>query len=266
MKQGLSGYVPIRNGFKLDYCFQEAVQSLLPVCDEVIISVGLTDNEKANGDDGTLLAALALANSNGKIRVVEDRWAEAVGDPTMLKRWLNRIRAECRFTSQITLDADEVLDPGSYGRVRQIVGSGESLWFYRINLWRDPWHEAPWGTVCGEFVARAGPTSYEMVSDGPENPEVPIRTQGRREDSLVIWHLGFLRRPQAFFDKSKVMQWHLHNCYDPRLRRAEEENRDWVKDCPFVDAGSGKEIPLRTHGKLLPESIKPWLRERGHQL
>jgi hypothetical protein len=42
----LGGLVCIRNGFRLGYCFVEAVQSLLPICDEVVIC-------DCDSDDGT---------------------------------------------------------------------------------------------------------------------------------------------------------------------------------------------------------------------
>jgi glycosyltransferase involved in cell wall biosynthesis len=42
----LAGILCIRNGLKLDYCFREAGQSLLGVCDEVVIC-------DSDSDDGT---------------------------------------------------------------------------------------------------------------------------------------------------------------------------------------------------------------------
>lgn len=264
--QGCSGYVPVRNGLRLDYCFELACASLLPVCEEVIISVGLTEKEEAEGDDGTLARAHELAARNAKIRVVTDRWVDAVNDPTMLRRWLNRIREQCRYNSQLTLDADEVLDPCSHDFIRRCVGAHKCAWAYRVNLWRDPLHIAPHDTCCGQYVARLGPTSYIMPSDGPEVPELPIREEALRDPAFIVWHLGFLRKPEAFFAKSKVMQWHLINSYDSRLTRAEEEKVDnWWELCHWYNAdGSVRELPA--HGLTVPDQIKPWLRERGHSI
>ena len=63
----ISGFTFIRNGLKLDYPFIEAIKSILPVCDEMIIVVG-------NSDDGTKEAILAL--DEPKIKIIETVWDE----------------------------------------------------------------------------------------------------------------------------------------------------------------------------------------------
>ena len=55
------------------------------------------------------------------------------------------------------------------------------------------------------------------------------------------------------------MQRALHNCYDPRLTKAEESGEDWVKMTPFNQ-------PLDPYSGMHPEIIKPWLRERGFEI
>ena len=61
----ISGFTFIRNGILLDYPFLEAIQSVLPICDEFVVAVG-------DSTDGTKDAILNL-NSN-KIKIVDTVW------------------------------------------------------------------------------------------------------------------------------------------------------------------------------------------------
>lgn len=65
----VSGFTFIRNGVKYDYPIVEAIQSILPVCDEVVVCVG-------NSDDNTF----ELINNIGspKIRIIESVWDDSL--------------------------------------------------------------------------------------------------------------------------------------------------------------------------------------------
>src|ERR1700731_2922267 len=103
----ISGYVCIRNGFNLDYCFQESIRSLLPVCDEVVVS-------DAESDDGTRQELEDWARVEPKLRIITYPWPNPKGDVTWWTTWLNVTRGFLRYPMQLTVDADEVLDPLSY--------------------------------------------------------------------------------------------------------------------------------------------------------
>jgi len=62
------GFSFVRNGVKFDYPFEEAIRSILPVCDEVIVAVG-------NSDDDTLARVKAI---DPKIKVIETIWDESL--------------------------------------------------------------------------------------------------------------------------------------------------------------------------------------------
>lgn len=267
---GLSGFVPIRNGIDLDYCFEEAIRSLLPVCDEVIAC-------DAESTDGTGSRLEAWAQAEPKLRIIRYPWPELpspdqverddltrpAGNPRMLIKWLNFAREECRFDTQITLDADEVLDPRAYNEVRNAINDRIPRWFRRINFWGSPNWEAPHGTVCGEKVVKMGPTVMETCSDEPRPEGEPeIRRLAIDGPNLVVWHLGFLREQKAFLRKSRVMQAALHNCYDPRLRDAEKTGRDWWDCSPFP---ADKPLLPINEWSAFPDYVKTWLERRGHR-
>jgi glycosyltransferase involved in cell wall biosynthesis len=61
----ISGFSIIRNGFQYDYPFLEAIQSILPICDEFVIAIG-------DSSDGTRAAVVAL--NSPKIRIIDTVW------------------------------------------------------------------------------------------------------------------------------------------------------------------------------------------------
>ncbi len=252
LKRGLSGYLSIRNGNSLDYAWQLAVQSMLPVCDEVVIC-------DSDSTDGTREEADAWSARDSKVRVVNYPWPKPRGDVWMLMRWLNFTRQHLRYDMQITLDADEVIHPHSYPEIRRAVAERGSRWFRRLNFWRDAQSLIPEGQVCGVNVARLGPTELEMPSDNAEphpGGEPEIRKRAAYHPKLLICHLGFLRKQPAFFAKSKVMQAALLDTYDPQLAKAEETGVPWHT----LSNGNLALVPYTgTH----PEIVRPWLTERG---
>ncbi|GAB4253340.1 MAG: hypothetical protein Kow0079_08790 [Vicingaceae bacterium] len=65
----VSGFTIVRNGIKYDYPFIESIQSILPVCDEMIVAVG-------NSEDETLEA---IKNINSpKIKIIETVWDDSL--------------------------------------------------------------------------------------------------------------------------------------------------------------------------------------------
>jgi hypothetical protein len=64
----VSGFTVIRNAIKYDYPILEAIQSILPLCDEVVVAVG-------NSDDNTLEL---IQNIDPKIRIIETIWDDSL--------------------------------------------------------------------------------------------------------------------------------------------------------------------------------------------
>lgn len=65
----VSGFTFIRNAIKLDYPIVEAIQSILPLCDEVIVAVG-------NSEDNTL--GLIQSIDPTKIKIIETVWDDSL--------------------------------------------------------------------------------------------------------------------------------------------------------------------------------------------
>ena len=65
----VSGFTFIRNALKYDYPIVEAIQSILPICDEFIVAVG-------NSEDATLALIQNIASS--KIKIIETTWNDSL--------------------------------------------------------------------------------------------------------------------------------------------------------------------------------------------
>jgi len=65
----VSGFTFIRNAIQLDYPIVEAIQSILPLCDEVIVAVG-------NSEDDTL--ALIQSIDPTKIKIIKTTWDDSL--------------------------------------------------------------------------------------------------------------------------------------------------------------------------------------------
>ena len=65
----VAGFTIVRNAIKYNYPIVEAIESVLPICDEFIIAVG-------NSDDGTL--ELMRSIKSDKIRIIETVWDDTL--------------------------------------------------------------------------------------------------------------------------------------------------------------------------------------------
>lgn len=251
----ISGFVCVRNITKLDYCAELAIKSLLPICDEVVVSDG-------QSDDGTFEFLVNWAKSEPKLRIVTYPWPNPHRDITWWTTWLNTTRELLQHPMMLQLDADEVLDPNAYPAILEAAQTGKSLWFERLNFWKDAQHLAPKGKVCGDQVVRFGPSDLWLPSDEPHpegEPTLRVKAgwppDGDR--SRRIFHYGFLRKEQAMIEKVRVVNGAFFGTMDERLIKAEQQGTPWVNE---IDMGG----PLQTFFEPHPEIAVPWLEERGY--
>ena len=67
----VSGFTFVRNAIRYDYPVVEAIQSILPLCTELVVAVG-------NSDDDTLQLIRSIPSD--KIRIIETEWDDNVRD------------------------------------------------------------------------------------------------------------------------------------------------------------------------------------------
>lgn len=251
----ISGYICIRNAIELDYCFTEAVCSLIPVCDEVVICEG-------ESTDGTLEECKRLERMDSRVRVITYPWKNPVADIKFYTDWINYARERLRFPMQLNIDGDEVLCPGSYPMILKSAAAGASMWFHRLNFWKTSKIIAPWGRVCGHAVARLGPTELWMPSDEPHpegEPEIRLRAgwPPAWDPTMRMFHYGYIRNHESLLLKVKVIEEAFFGTCDKRVAVSRESGThilDLVEmDRPFLDYTGDH-----------PSVAHDWLRARGH--
>lgn len=89
----------VANALKLDFPILEALGSILPLCDELIVNVGPSD-------DGTLDLVRGLADP--RLRIIEGRWDRSIGS-AMLAVETQRALDAARGDWAIYIQADEIL-------------------------------------------------------------------------------------------------------------------------------------------------------------
>jgi hypothetical protein len=95
----LSGFTIVRNAIKLDFPVEASIRSILPVCDEVVVDVGRSEDETLE---------LVRSIRDPKLRIVEAEWDMSRRNTVLGHETLRAMRA-CRFPWGIYIQADEVL-------------------------------------------------------------------------------------------------------------------------------------------------------------
>ncbi|GAB3866435.1 hypothetical protein GCM10028824_07000 [Hymenobacter segetis] len=106
------GFTFVRNAIKYDYPVLESINSLLPLCDELIVAVG-------NSEDDTL--GLIQKINSPKIRIIETVWDDSLREGGRVlavetDKALAAVPADADWA--IYLQADEVLHEADYAAIR----------------------------------------------------------------------------------------------------------------------------------------------------
>lgn len=250
----LGGNVTIRNGFALDYCWQEAVKSLLPICDEVVIC-------DIESDDGTKEAIHEWCRRDDKITPVSMKWTDPRGDNQWWPEALNYARQHLSTDMHIQLDADELLHEEDYPHIKEASNTGRTFFFQRLNFFKDHRNLIPEGVCCGTKVIRMAKKDTVLPSDYPYEPARQAMAEAQ-PSGFRIFHYGFLRRREAFFKKEREVLRIWANTYDSRLEAAERYEGNWF-EMPGVTGWESRLVPYTgTH----PTLAKEWLRNRGYSI
>ena len=95
----ISGFTIIRNALKLDFPVEASIRSILPICDELVVNVGRSEDE-------TLVLVRAIADP--RIRILETEWDMSRRNTVLGHETLRAMRA-CTHRWGVYIQADEVL-------------------------------------------------------------------------------------------------------------------------------------------------------------
>lgn len=111
----VSGFTFVRNAIKYDYPIVEAIQSILPLCDEVVVAVGRSDDD-----------TLGLVRSVGspKLRILETVWDDTLREGGRVlavetDKAFRAIRPDADWA--LYIQGDEVLHEDGLGPLREAM-------------------------------------------------------------------------------------------------------------------------------------------------
>lgn len=251
----IGGAVCIRNGIELDYCFKESIESLLPVCDEVVVCDG-------ESTDGTQNVIREWIRVEPKIKLCIWKWKHPVADIEFWVTWLNYAREHLSTDWHFQLDADEILSERSYPELLSHAKlTRHTVWCRRYNFWKDHQHLIPHGIALSHHVCRMAPQNMWIPSDGP-HPRGAEAISMAVESNIEIFHYGFLRDRDCFFKKEKALHKMFFNSYDPRLTQVEEIPGNWMAEIKGVEWTNR----LLNYEGYHPKVAHHWLRLHGFEV
>ena len=110
----VTGISFIKNAVKFDYPIQEAILSILPICDEVLVAVG-------DCDDGT--RELVQSIHPTKIKIIDTIWNKKLNtDGIVLADETNKVLQQVDDETNwiVYIQGDEVLHESGYETIKKI--------------------------------------------------------------------------------------------------------------------------------------------------
>lgn len=215
----VSGFSFVRNGEILGYPFVESIRSLLPLCDELIVAVG-------NSEDNTLQTVRSISNN---IRIIETQWDENKrNDGSILAQQTDIALSYCTGDWCLYLQGDEVLHENDYTLIHKEMHKAdndqtiESLLFRWLHFFGS-YDYTGVGRQWYRREIRAFKNTGNVVSwrDAQgfrtKNPDGSIRKLNALQTDARIFHYGWVRHPRIQQKKQFAFQRLYHN-------------DDWIKN------------------------------------
>jgi hypothetical protein len=112
----VSGFTIVRNAIKLDFPVEASIRSILPICDEVVVNVGRSEDE-------TLEVVRAIRDP--KIRIIGTEWDMSRRN-TVLGLETHRAMRACIHPWGIYIQADEVLHERGAEELATAIAAAEA--------------------------------------------------------------------------------------------------------------------------------------------
>jgi hypothetical protein len=246
------GFTIVRNAIKLDYPIMESLASLLPVCDEVIVSVGKSEDDTLN---------LVKGIPSAKIKVIESVWDDSLRKGGVLlaietNKAMDAVPADADWL--FYLQADEVLHEHDAKTIRasmekwkddksvdgllfsykHFYGSydylGDSNHWYRneIRVVRNDKHIRSYKDAQGfRKFSNLPPTNEDLLNGGEK---LRVKPSG-----AFVYHYGWVKHPEQQQNKQKSFHkmWHEDAWIDKNIGHANQFDYDTLK---ALDEFTGK--------------------------
>lgn len=209
----ISGFSFVRNALIYDFPLEESLRSLLPLCDEIVVAVGKSDDETLD----------VVRSIDPAVRAIETVWDDALRQGgRVYAQQTDLALAECRGDWCIYLQADEVLHEDDYDTIRaeiaradadpsvdallfrylhfygsyEYVGAGRQWYRREIRAFRNSGDVISWGDAQG-FRRR-----------DPNGESVRLRA---RQTEARVFHYGWVKPPAVQSRKQRTAHRYWHD-------------------------------------------------------
>jgi glycosyltransferase involved in cell wall biosynthesis len=245
----VAGFTIIRNGEKFDYPFIESIRSVLPLCDEMVVAVG-------NSEDNTLEMVKKI--DSPKIRIIETVWDENLREGgRVLAVETDKAKAALPDDTDwaMYIQGDEVLHEKDYPAIRKAMEENlknqriEGLLFDHLNFY---------GSF--DYIADSRKWTYKQIRVIRNDPAITsfrdaisFMKNGKRlrvkKIDATVYHYGWVRKPDAMQEKMEAFNkmWHDDQWMEQNFAKVDEF------DYSNIDSLSKFE---GTHPKVMEERIR----------
>lgn len=263
LKDGLTGSLIIRNGDIYNFCWRQAIMSVLPLVDEFILLEAYSDL------DNTYEECLALERMHGKIRVIRGKWdgGEPEGHEYLrLSRLTNQCIGESAYKWHIVVQGDEAVHEDGWPSIMRIV-NGQTEYGDKPKAVMFPFHHLV-GRFDTEFpfVYQATYRMCRADSSWRSNEDAWNMEPLDEDDNFWIvannapyFHYGFVGDLEARVLKERAFQdmFKSKGFPDPRVVAMAEGSAEKSMAYLFADAKEkGLFVPLK---KEHPIVMRNWI-------
>ena len=208
----ISGFTFVRNAVKYDYPVVEAISSILPLCDELIVAVG-------QSDDGTMDLIKCIPSS--KIRIIETVWDDSLREGGRIlavetDKAFQAIATDADWA--IYIQADEVIHEKYHSIIRSEMekylaeDTVDGLLFHYKHFYGSyDYVGESWRWYRREIrIVRNNKNifSYRDAQGFRKKPNLAYRQAGEKLNvkliNAFIYHYGWVRNPHAMQEKQRA--------------------------------------------------------------
>jgi len=250
----IAGVMTVKNGILFDYPFIESARSIMSICDEFVFVEGYSD-------DDTLKSIEAFSDEfPNKIKIVRYRWDKKhyTDIPDSTNAGIEAVESDY----YINLQADEIMHEKYLGMIKNSIENDPAdLYETKIIHFWSSFDLVYKPKVFYDYVQRiARRDRYpDIVSiwDGMTlGSSVPDKIRISKSIPACIYHYGYVRKPNALYNKAKQMlPWWGYE-FDKRF-----DERDY-KGNLIWDNWHPKDTELTKFDGTHPLVMKAWIEER----
>ncbi len=257
----VSGFTFVRNAIRYDYPVVESICSILPLCDELIVAVG-------KSDDGTRERISSIRSQ--KIKIIDTVWDDTLrmGGQVLAVETNKAMDAISPMSDwAFYIQADEVIHEKYHGPIRAAMERWndrqemEGLLFNYLHFWGSydyigdsrQWYRKEVRIIRNDKHIRSYRDAQGFRREGKKLKVTPA--------NATVYHYGWVKPPQAQQDKQESFHRYWHD--DRWLKKK------IPKSMEYDYSGMGYLVPFKeTHPAVMQERIaaKDWIFHYDHHL